>query len=94
MSPSLRFSVCSLSQHVGTLSLACLHSFFCHPHASQDLPGPWCTQEGLLQLFGGPPCASTVPSRIALQPFLYTHALQYIDLLKALGELESPLCSL
>lgn len=70
------------------------HGFYSHPRASQDLPGPWCAQEGLLQLFGGPPCASTMLSRIALQPFLYSHSLQYVGLLKALGGLESALCSL
>lgn len=84
----------SLSWHVDTLSLACLHSFYSHPPASQDLPGPQYAQEGLLQLFGGPPCASTTPPRVAQQPFLYNPSLQYVDLLKALGGLEPALCSL
>lgn len=92
--PSLCFTVRSLSPCMGTLSLACLYGFYSHSCASQDLPGPWCTQEGLLQLFGGPPCASTVLSRIAPAAFVYSHSLQYVDLLTALGGLESALCSL
>jgi len=88
--PSLHSAACSLS----LLEPRLLHHIYSHPRASQGLPGPWCAQEGLLQLFGGPPCASTMQSGIALQPFLYSLSLPYVGLLKPLGGLEFALCSL
>lgn len=91
---SLNSAACSLSWHVGTLSLACLHGFCSHPPSSQDLPGPWCTHEGLHHLFGGSPCVSTVQYRITLRPFLYSLSLQCVELLKALGGLQFALYSL
>lgn len=53
-------------QHVGTLGLTCLHDFTLTLVPLRACQGPWCLQEGQLQLFGGSPCPNTTLSRVAL----------------------------